>query len=154
MQKLVYFVVGLMVGALTSIAILCVISNDEISKEDNPTETIEETFEQKLSMIEGVTLLTESNAKIRTTSNKIKIFQSLAPGYALANIQTGKYEYETLIVFLADRNGQPFYDDQEIVIPKGCYIKQIGTYKYETKLKFDKTVPIVEIINNTPSTTN
>lgn len=49
MQKLVYFVVGLMVGALTSIAILCVISNDEISKEDNPTETIEETFEQKRS---------------------------------------------------------------------------------------------------------
>ena len=155
MQKLIYFVIGCIVGCLATLAVVFVNASEEIL-EATPSETIEETFEQRLSRIDGVTLLTESSyTKIKTTSNKIKVFQSLNSGLALANIQTGRYEYEVLPVLLVDRDVQPFYDDQEIVIPKGGYIKQIGTYKYQTNLKIFKTVPIVEIIRtNNTSTIN
>lgn len=49
------------------------------------------------------------------------------------------------IVFLLNKDGKGFYDDQEINIPKGQCVRQVGIYKYTTKDDIQKTVPIVKI---------
>ena len=38
-------------------------------------------------------------------------------------------------------------EDMIIKVPEGKCAKQIGTFKYSTKAGFDKTVPIVSILN-------
>ena len=51
-----------------------------------------------------------------------------------------------MVLFLCDE-GKSYYDDQVIKVPEGKCAKQIGTFKYSTKAGFDKTVPIVSILN-------
>ena len=67
------------------------------------------------------------------SENNFEVFQVLDSGDALANeidelsISTG-----LMVLFLCD---------------EGKCAKQIGTFKYSTKAGFDKTVPIVSILN-------
>ena len=50
-------------------------------------------------------------------------------------------------VLLLCKDGKSYYDDQVIKVSEGKCAKQIGTFKYSTKAGFDKTVPIVSILN-------
>ncbi len=149
MKAFVFFIFGVIFGCMLTISI----SNINV-EETHPEQSTEETFEQKLSRVKGVTLLTETESKIKAKSNKIIVFQSLEPGFALANIQVGEYAFDKLSILLVNRDEYPYYDDQEVIIPKSSTIKQIGIYKYTTKLNTDKTVPIVEIVNNNNSKTS
>ena len=40
-----------------------------------------------------------------------------------------------------------YYDDQVIEVPKGMCMRQVGIYKYQTRMKIDKTVPIVKLMS-------
>ena len=40
-----------------------------------------------------------------------------------------------------------YYDDQKIEIPKGKVARQIGNYSYTTNMGVERTVPIVEIMD-------
>ena len=44
-------------------------------------------------------------------------------------------------------NGELYYDDQMIEVPKGKCMRQIGVYEYQTKSENWKTVPIVQLMN-------
>jgi hypothetical protein len=39
------------------------------------------------------------------------------------------------------------YDKQVVKVPAGMCMRQVGIYKYETKLGDLKTVPIVKLMN-------
>ncbi len=88
---------------------------------------------------DNITLLSEPGECI--SSNSFEIIQVLDNGNALAR------EDETflIVLFLAEK-GISYYDDQIIEIPDGKCAKQIGIFRYTTRLdQLEKTVPVVKI---------
>lgn len=84
------------------------------------------------------------------SENSFEVFQVLDSGDALAN--EVKIEWDMSVptgvtVLLLCKDGKSYYDDQVIKVSEGKCAKQIGTFKYSTKAGFDKTVPIVSILN-------
>jgi hypothetical protein len=86
-----------------------------------------------------------------TSEGELEVFQVLEPNVALANtVKYGDYGIrnysEEIVVLIIDYNGNTFYDDQKIKIPKNKCARQIGTYQYNTKKdNFGKTVPAVVV---------
>jgi hypothetical protein len=76
------------------------------------------------------------------TKKELKIIQVIKPSMALAEF--GEFPNET-IVLLVDYEKKSYYDGLKISIPINKCAIQIGTYQYQTKLEFQKTVPAVII---------
>lgn len=125
MNRFLLFICGLVVGVLGTILFLYLISSSITSKNG----------------LIGLTIFPEKGECIETKTD-IKIFQVLEPNIALA--ETGEYSNRIMLLLVND-DGKSFYDDQMVKVPKGKCAKQIGTYKYTTKVGFDKTVPAVVI---------
>lgn len=84
--------------------------------------------------------------------HSFKVFQVLPNGTALARsserpkVEHGFQFGEPVVLFLPE-DDTSYYDDQIIICPTGKITRQIGTYRYETKNDFVKTVPIVRFID-------
>lgn len=72
----------------------------------------------------------------------LKIFQVEQNGNALAKLEK-EDSFDFVVVYLMADESYSFYDDQKILVPKNKCLKQIGTYRYETRNNTIKTVPIV-----------
>lgn len=109
----------------------------------------------------GLTMFPQQGECLKTTSKnkscEIDIFQVIAPNAALATIKYYSdkklYGGETyrdydikndVVVLLLNYEDKTYYDDQKVDISKKC-ARQVGTYQYKTKNKFEKTVPAVVI---------
>ncbi len=81
-----------------------------------------------------------------------EVMQVLDSNYALAheikwNYVLERYVPTDLLVLVTNDNGEYYYDDQIIKIPKGKCMRQVGIYKYQTRMEIEKTVPIVKIMD-------
>ena len=129
MKKVLIFIAGIVTGAILMLVIAALIGNSSNGESSNNGMTF---FEKEGDCI---------------SENNFEVFQVLDSGDALANeidelsISTG-----LMVLFLCDE-GKSYYDDLVIKVPEGKCAKQIGTFKYSTKAGFDKTVPIVSILN-------
>lgn len=146
MKKFLIFIGGFVAGILATIFAAYVLT---IVNKPNDDGLIGLTiFEEK-----GDCLTSTSKSK----SSEIDIFQVIAPNAALANIKYytdeklyGGNTYRNydirndVVVLLINYDDKTYYDDQKIDVTKKC-LRQIGTYQYETKSKFGKTVPFVVI---------
>jgi len=145
MKKFLIFIGGFVAGILATIFALYVYS---IANKPNDGLLGLTIFEEK-----GECITTTSKNK----SSEIDIFQVIAPNAALATIKyysdeklySGKtyrnYDIgNDVVVMLINYDDKTYYDDQKIDISNKC-ARQIGTYQYETKSKFGKTVPAVVI---------
>ena len=74
-----------------------------------------------------------------------EIMQVLEDGSALAT--SLDYRNNGMVVMFLPKDGVSYYDDQKITVPYGKCFKQVGTYRYLTQQNFEKTVPIVEIMD-------
>ena len=81
---------------------------------------------------------------------QLEVFQVL-DDFALANACT-KMGYsmcvESHIVYIPKEKNKIYYDEQKIAFPEGKCVSYSGTYSYETKQEFLKTVPKVKFIND------
>lgn len=85
-------------------------------------------------------------------ANKFKVFQVIEPGAALVFTEEvyGEKPYMhssftgSVVLFVNDK-GKHYYDDEIIEIPSEKRARQIGIYKYSTKMGY-KTVPVVKIM--------
>lgn len=76
-----------------------------------------------------------------------KVFQVFSDGSALSSGDDSSGNNLGLdVLFLGDESTS-YYDDQKIEIPKGKVARQIGNYSYTTNMGVEKTVPIVEIMD-------
>lgn len=76
-----------------------------------------------------------------------KVVQVLPDGNALARIDNVYDDnFGIVVLFLGDESTS-YYDDQKIEIPKGKVAKQIGNYSYMSRMKIEKTVPVVKIMD-------
>ena len=76
------------------------------------------------------------------TKGELEVFQTIKPNMALAEF--GEFPDETLVL-LVNYNGKSYYDNEKIQVTRGMCARQIGTYQYQTKMEFQKTVPVVMI---------
>lgn len=126
------FVSGVVVGAFIMLLVGGVVSSN--SKEYSDNNGIE-LFEKEGDCV---------------SENSFKVFQVLDSGDALANEMGQGFEADIptgLTVLFLKENGRSYYDDQLIRVPSGKCAKQIGTFRYSTKLDIEKTVPVVRISN-------
>lgn len=77
--------------------------------------------------------------------NGFEVFQTLGDGVALAK-GDDLYSYD-LIVLLWNDKGEPYYDNQDVIAPKGKCFRQIGIYKYKSKDKMHRTIPVVTLMD-------
>lgn len=101
---------------------------------------------------DGVTMFPEVGNCINV--NQFEVFQVLDSGAALANGRELKTESDfilsnnDIVVLLVNDEGKYYYDDELIDVSDERCVKQIGIYKYSTKMGTHKTVPIVKIFDN------
>ena len=124
MKKMSIFIGGLITGIILTIGVSLFFAGNN-STSDNP-----QFFEAPGECV---------------TKNNLEIFQVLDNEYALAKEITGDFS-SSLIVLIFSPEEKSFYDEQKIIIPKGKCARQIGVYRYKTKLEIEKTVPVVQIM--------
>ena len=120
------YVAGIVTGCIVFFVISCIIvannsSKDDVVMFDKPRNTVpEKTF---------------------------KVFQVFSDGSALSSgDDSSDNNFGLVVLFLGDESTS-YYDDQKIEIPKGKVARQIGNYSYTTNMGVEKTVPIVEIMD-------
>ncbi|MBO7489516.1 MAG: hypothetical protein J6T88_04475 [Bacteroidales bacterium] len=129
MKKIWVYILGILTGVVLTFIVLFIIAkaasgaNNGMTFFDKPGQVMEES--------------------------SYKVFQSLGKGYALANgCSDNKYDlYLGLTVLIYNEDGKTYYDDQIITAPKGKCFRQIGIYRYPTRMDVDKTVPIVMLMD-------
>ncbi len=130
MKKWIVFVLGFVSGIAFLFLVLLIIGKS--SSNDN-----------------GMTYFEKPGKCI--SKKDFKVFQVIGEGYALAEerleFSSGITLPGNLLVLITNDNGELYYDDQVIEVPKGKCMRQIGVYEYQTKSENWKTVPIVQLMN-------
>ena len=75
----------------------------------------------------------------------LKVFQALGDGFALA--MGDEWYSSDLIVLLCNSEEKPYHDNQNVIASKGECFRQIGIYKYKSKDKMNRTVPVVMLMD-------
>ena len=122
------YVAGIVTGCVLLFVIGCIINakNSSAQKEDIVM------FDSPRNTVPGKTF---------------KVFQVFSDGSALSSGDDSSGNNLGLdVLFLGDESTS-YYDDQKIEIPKGKVARQIGNYSYTTNMGVEKTVPIVEIMD-------
>ena len=73
------------------------------------------------------------------------VIQVLSDGSALASAE-GLGNFGVIVLFNASE-GDTYYDHQQIAIPSGKCLKQVGTYRYVSRQNENKTVPVVDVFD-------
>lgn len=100
------------------------------------------------SQIPSIDILPESRERNENCMDmkRFKVFQVFEDSYALANACTATYDENFCIgavVLLAPQRNIEYYDDMYVSAPDNKCAIQDGVYKYRTKNKTDKTVPVI-----------
>ena len=122
------YVAGIVTGCVLLFVIGCIINanNSSAQKEDIVM------FDSPRNTVPGKTF---------------KVFQVFSDGSALSSgDDSSDNNFGLVVLFLGDESTS-YYDDQKIEIPKGKVARQIGNYSYTTNMGVEKTVPIVEIMD-------
>lgn len=97
------------------------------------------------SLPNGVTLYDSPGELIERDA--FEVIQVLDSGDALAKTCFA-FGMPTLTVLFPGSPQTAYYDNQIIRIPEGKCIRQIGVFRYTSKIDQEKTVPIVDIFDN------
>lgn len=55
--------------------------------------------------------------------------------------------YTGAVYLLTNEDGKYYYDDEVVRVPEGKVARQVGIYRYQTESKFEKAVPIIQIMS-------
>lgn len=87
----------------------------------------------------GITMFEQPGKNV--SEENFVVIQVIDGNYALA------YDYDGLVALVMNDDGEYYYDNQTIYVPRGKCMRQVGLYKYQTKTEDWKTVPIVKIMD-------
>ena len=133
------FLCGLITGVVLTIIVVFIFNASQ--KNSNVVETEVQQQED-----DGVKLFEEPGDIME--GNSFKVFQVIATDGALVKGKSGKSDlYYGMVYLLINREGKSYYDDEIVNVPKGKVVRQMGIYHYPTRDGFEKTVPIIEIVD-------
>lgn len=126
-KSVLIYIGGIVTGIILTFVILLFVAK---SNSDNPSNDNMIIFEQPQQIIDA---------------KSFEVLQVLPDGNALATVESPE-NFGMIVMFRAKGNAS-YYDDQKIEIPTGKCARQIGTYRYMTRNNIEKTVPIIDIVN-------
>lgn len=135
MKKIWVYLLGVLTGIIVTIIVFAIIGVAMHAKNDPGTR-----------MTNGMSFFDTPGDIVESSS--VKVFQALGDGAALAHCK-GKEKYDWYgdpIVLLYNEDENPYYDEQIINAPNGKCFRQIGIYRYSSRMG-DKTVPIVMLLD-------
>lgn len=139
MSKGLTFVLGIIIGALLAIGILFFIGK-KYGQGSGPDSGYDDP---------GISLFYEPGEVLPLKG--FRVFQVLSNGTALARStdkeRPNDHDYGDPIVFLMPMEGMAYYDGLTLKVPSGKIVRQTGVYRYETKMEFVKTVPIIAMFD-------
>lgn len=134
MKKIWIYLLGVLTGIVVTFIVLVIIGVAKNAKNDPSTKKSN-----------GMSFFEKTGDIVEPSS--VKVFQALGDGAALAHCKGQKENdlYGDPIVLVYNDEGTPYYDDQIINSPAGKCFRQVGIYKYSSRMG-DKTVPIVMLL--------
>lgn len=130
MKKIWVYLLGILSGVVLTILVSLFINrsrNSDITYFDEPGE-----------------ILTAENFGENKPVMNLKVFQALGDGFALA--MGDEWYSRDLIVLLCNSEEKPYHDNQNVIASQGECFRQIGIYKYKSKDKMNRTVPVVMLL--------
>ena len=134
MKRIWVYLLGVLTGIIISVLAVVVIGAIYNIKNDPAA-----------GMINGMSFFDKPGDIIE--ESEFRVFQALDNGTALARGEGGRSVHTGITVLLYNKEGNPYYDEQIIKVPDGKCVRQIGLYRYTSRMDVDKTVPVVEIVN-------
>lgn len=136
MKKWVVFLLGMIAGGVLTFVVMLVLAIGANTNANN----------------NGVTLFDQPGECLNAKA--FKVMQVVDNSHALAHevewnelleryVQTGL----GLLVLVTNDNSEYYYDDQIIEVPQGMCMRQVGIYRYQTRMDMEKTVPIVKLMS-------
>ena len=136
MKKWVVFLLGLISGVVLTLVTMVILAMGANTNANN----------------NGVTLFDKPGECLNAKA--FEVMQVVDNNHALAHevewndvleryVQTGL----GLLVLVTNDNGEYYYDNQIIEVPQGMCMRQVGIYRYQTRMDMEKTVPIVKLMN-------
>lgn len=126
-KSVLIYIGGIVTGIILTFVILLFVAKSNSSNSSNNNMVI---FEQPQQIIDV---------------KSFEIMQVLPDGNALATVKSNE-NFGMIVMLLANKNAT-YYDDQKIEVSTGKCARQIGTYRYMTRNNIEKTVPIIDIVN-------
>ncbi len=126
-KSVLIYIGGIVTGIILTFVILLFVAK---SNSDNPSNDNMIIFEQPQQKIDA---------------KSFEVLQVLPDGNALATVESNE-SFGMIVMLLANKNAT-YYDDQKIEVSTGKCARQIGTYRYMTRNNIEKTVPIIDIVN-------
>ncbi len=126
-KSVLIYIGGIVTGIILTFVILLFVAK---SNSDNPSNDNMIIFEQPQQKIDA---------------KSFEVLQVLPDGNALATVKSNE-NFGMIVMLLANKNAT-YYDNQKIEVSTGKCAKQIGTYRYMTRNNIEKTVPIIDIVN-------
>lgn len=81
-------------------------------------------------------------------SPSFEVFQVIDESAALVRGKGDTYTiYSGAVYVLTNDDGKLYYDDEIVKVPEGKVARQVGIFKYRTPTDFEKTVPIIKIMD-------
>ena len=134
MKKWLIFGGGFLVGIVVTFLMLVVIGL--ANKKSSPT-------------IPGATMFEQPTEVVQESS--FKVMQAIHDNAALVNAKGGSYSvsdvYRGTLYLLVNHEGHFYYDEEIIKVPKGKKVRQVGIYRYQTRMNIEKTIPVIEIMD-------
>lgn len=132
MKKWVVFLLGMIAGGVLTFVMMLVLAIGANTSSNGMT-----LFDQPGECL---------NAKA------FEVMQVVDNNHALAhevewNELLEDYMQTGLLVLVTNDNGEYYYDDQIIEVPQGMCMRQVGIYRYQTRMDMEKTVPIVKLMS-------
>lgn len=136
MKKWVVFLLGLISGVVLTLVTMVILAIGANTNANN----------------NGVTLFDQPGECLNAKA--FEVMQVVDNNHALAHevewndvleryVQTGL----GLLVLVTNDNGEYYYDNQIIEVPQGMCMRQVGIYRYQTRMDMEKTVPIVKLMS-------
>lgn len=136
MKKWVVFLLGLISGVVLTLVTMVILAMGANTNANN----------------NGVTFFDKPGECLNAKA--FEVMQVVDNNHALAHevewndvleryVQTGL----GLLVLVTNDNGEYYYDNQIIEVPQGMCMRQVGIYRYQTRMDMEKTVPIVKLMS-------
>lgn len=136
MKKWVVFLLGLISGVVLTFVVMVILAMGANTNADN----------------NGVTLFDQPGECLNAKA--FEVMQVVDNNHALAHEVEWNEVFESymqtgsgLLVLVTNDNGEYYYDDQIIKVPQGMCMRQVGIYRYQTRMDMEKTVPIVKLMS-------
>lgn len=134
MKKWVVFLLGLISGVVLTFVAMVILAMGANTKANN----------------NGITLFDQPGECLNAKA--FEVMQVVDNNHALAhevewNELLEDYMQTGVLVLVTNDNGEYYYDDQIIEVPQGMCMRQVGIYRYQTRMDMEKTVPIVKLMS-------